>query len=118
MPPAGTQYDGTYAGQDSLVSGVAFQCGDAMLTEQIEVKGGRLDYPFQVNPPRTAPLPVQVGIDGSLLGQMQYGTEEDLPFQSRYRTDWVTLRGRTDGTMLDATISNLRCVRRLIAQRG
>lgn len=116
-PPAGPLFDGIYAGQDVLQSGVAFQCGDQNLTERVEVRGGQFAYPFQVNPPRTAPLPVQVAADGTVFGQMQYGFSDDLPFMSRERIDWVTLRGNITGPTLDAMITNLRCVRRLVAQR-
>jgi len=119
VPPAGSQFDGSYVGQDTLLSGVAFLCGAANLPESIEVKNGQFAYPFQVNPPRVAPLPVQVFADGTLAGQMQYGTllEEDSPWFGFPRTDWVTLRGRITGAALDATITNIRCVRRLMAQR-
>jgi len=46
--PAGPAFDGAYVGQDLLVSGVAFQCGDQNLTEQITVKGplGQLSLPL------------------------------------------------------------------------
>ena len=118
LPPAGTQFDGSYAGQDMLLSGVDFQCGAANLTERIDIASGHFDYPFQVNPPRTAPLPVHVGIDGSVFGQMQYGMVDDNPFRSRMRTDWVTLRGQIIGDTLDATVINLRCARRLVVRRG
>ena len=117
-PPAGTQFDGSYATQDSLLNGVAFQCGAANLTERLEVRGGQFDYPFQVAPPRTAPLPVQLFADGTVYGQMQYGTQDDVPERSRLLLDWVTLQGRISGTTLDATISNLHCARHLVAQRS
>jgi hypothetical protein len=118
-PVAGTQFDGSYVGQDTLLSGVAFLCGAADLPERIEVQYGQFAYPFQVNPPRVAPLPVQIFEDGSLAGQMQYGTvlQEDSLFPRTPRTDWVTLRGRITGAALEATITNIRCIRRLTAQR-
>ena len=86
LPAAGTQFDGSYVGQDTLLSGVAFLCGAADLPERIEVQNGQFAYPFQVNPPRVAPLPVQVFEDGTLAGQMQYGTllEEDSLLFARY----------------------------------
>ena len=89
-PAAGTQFDGSYVGQDTLLSGVAFLCGAADLPERIEVQNGQFAYPFQVNPPRVAPLPVQIFEDGSLAGQMQYGTvlQDDsllFPQDSSYR---------------------------------
>ena len=119
VPAAGAQFDGSYVGQDTLLSGVAFLCGAANLPERIEVQNGQFAYPFQVNPPRVAPLHVQIFEDGTLAGQMQYGTllEEDLPMFFFPRTDWVTLRGRITGAELEATITNIRCVRRLRAQR-
>jgi hypothetical protein len=117
--PAVTQLDGSYVGQDTLLSGVAFLCGAANLPERIEVQNGQFAYPFQVNPPRAAPLHVQIFDDGTLAGQMQYGTllEEGSPTFFFPRTDWVTLRGRITGAELEATITNIRCVRRLRAQR-
>ena len=72
--PAVTQFDGRYVGQDTLLSGAAFLCGAASLPEPIEVQNGQFAYPFQVNPPRAAPLRVQIFEDGTLAGQMQYGT--------------------------------------------
>ena len=119
VPAAGAQFDGSYVGQDTLLSGVAFLCGAANLPERIEVQNGQFAYPFQVNPPRVAPLPVQIFEDGTLAGQMQYGTllQEDLPMFFFPRTDWVTLRGRITGAALEATITNIRCVRRLRVQR-
>jgi hypothetical protein len=120
VPAAGTQFDGSYIGQDTLLSGVAFLCGAADLPERIEVRNGQFAYPFQVNPPRVAPLPVQIFEDGSLAGQMQYGTvlqEDALLFPQMPRTDWVTVRGRITGAAFEATITNIRCVRQLKAQR-
>jgi len=117
-PVAGTQYDGVYIGQDSLVSGVDFQCGAPALQEQFEVRGGRFYYPFQVSPPRVAPLPVLVATDGTVAGQMQFGTGDEIREFSRDSVDWVYLRGGITGTTMDATITNMRCVRRLIAHRG
>ena len=50
-------------------------------------------YPFRSS---SGPVPVT----------MQYGTllEEDVPMFPFPRTDWVTLRGRITGAMLDAMI--------------
>jgi hypothetical protein len=118
-PAAGTQFDGVYGGQDTLISGVDFQCGAPSHSQTIAVIGGRFEYPFEVNPPRTAPLIVQVAADGSFSGQMQYGVDEDLMFRrQQFRTAWATVTGRIAGPVLDATIDGYRCVRRLTAQRG
>jgi hypothetical protein len=116
-PPAGTRYDGTYVGQDTLVSGAVFQCGAPELAETIGVRGGRFDYPFQVSPPRVAALPVEIAADGTMAGQMRYGTGEEIPGFSRDRIDWVFLRGGMSGRTMEATITDVRCVRRLTAQR-
>ncbi len=116
LPPVGSRFDGTYVGQNSLVSGWGFICDRPLYQETVTVRGGRFDYPFAVSPPRTAPLPVQIAADGTLHGQMQYGTEEFTP-RGRYMTAWVVLAGRITEGVLDATVTDLRCVRRLTASR-
>jgi hypothetical protein len=83
----------------------------------IAVHDGRFDYPFLVNPPRTTPVPVQIAADGTFAAQLQYGTEEPGP-RSRYITAWVTVVGRIAAGELDATVTDLRCVRHLSARRG
>ena len=118
VAPAGTQYDGVYIGQDRLLSGVTFQCGAPDLPEMIAVRNGRFDYPFQVSPPRVAPLPVEIGSNGEMVGQMQYGTGEEIPGLSRDRVDWVYLRGQISGTTINATITTIRCARRLVGQHS
>ena len=117
-PPAGTAFDGTYTGQATLVSGgPGFICGELTQPLTILVRSGRFDYPFEFDPPRTTPLPVQIAADGSLNGQMQYGTVDYTPRRD-YLTAWATVAGRVSGTTLEATVADLRCVRRLVVQRG
>jgi hypothetical protein len=117
LPAAGLQFDGIYIGQNDAVSGWGFLCGAPAYTQTIAVSSGRFDYPFPVSPPRTAPVAVQIASDGTFAAQMQYGTEEPGP-RSRYITAWVTVTGRIAAGELDATVSDLRCVRRLTAHRG
>jgi hypothetical protein len=114
--PAGTRYDGVYVSQDRLLGGVAFQCGAPDLPETIEVRNGRFEYPFQVSPPRVAALPVDIAADGTIAGQMLYGTGEEIPSLSRDRVAWVYLRGKISGTTMDAMITTSRCVRHLAGQ--
>jgi hypothetical protein len=116
-PIVATQFDGRYVGHDSLVSGPDFLCGAPSYPETIPVLGGWFYYPLVLTPPRTAPLPVRIAPDGTLSGQMQYGTQEFGP-RERYRTAWAGVTGRATGSMLDVTLVNERCVRRLVAQRG
>jgi hypothetical protein len=116
--PATTAYDGTYTGQASLVSGgPGFICGELTQPLTLVVRDGRFDYPFEFAPPRTTPLPVQIAADGSLNGQMQYGTVDYTPRRD-YLTAWATVTGHISGTTLEATVADLRCVRRLVVQRG
>ena len=60
-PGAGTQFDGSYAGQSNLVRGGGFLCGATNSPESVTVSGGRFDYPFVVNAPRTVPIPARLG---------------------------------------------------------
>jgi hypothetical protein len=117
IPAAGTQFDGVYAGRNDAVSGRGFLCGPSTYPQAITVSGGRFDYPFPVSAPRTTPVPVQVAANGTFTASIQYGTEDFGP-RSRYINAWVTVTGRITGSELDATVSDLRCVRRLTAQRG
>jgi hypothetical protein len=114
VPAAGTQFDGTYVGRNSLVKGWGFQCGAPIYPETVVVRSGRFDYVFAVSPPRTTPIAVQIASDGTFSAQMQYGTEEPGP-RLRYTTAWVTVTGRIAGSTIDATAIDLRCVRRLTA---
>jgi hypothetical protein len=116
-PPVTAAFDGSYIGQDSLVGGGGFLCGLPLRDLMITVRNGEFDYPFQVAPPRDAPLPARIAPDGTVAGQMQYGTTGNSPRRD-YITAWVILSGRITGTILDATIVDLRCARRLVVRRN
>ena len=116
-PPVSAAFDGTYTGQDSLIGGGGYVCGLPMRDLIITVRNGEFDYPFQVAPPRDAPLPVRVAPDGMVTGQMQYGTSDYTP-RREYITAWVSLSGRITATTLDATVVDLRCARRLVVRRN
>jgi hypothetical protein len=120
VPAAGREFDGTYTGENTLIRGGGYPCGDPAYAERLVVADGRFDYPFAVNPPRTAPLPVQIGADGTLAGQMQYLTEDYLSLRGSYNplTTWVTLRGHISEGVLEATVTDYRCTRRLTARKG
>jgi hypothetical protein len=117
LPPAGTEFDGLYAGRNDAVSGWGFWCGAPAYPATITITGGRFDYPFLVNPPRTTPVVVQIAADGTFTARMLYGTDDPGP-RSLYVTAWVTVVGRIAAGELDATVTDLRCVRRLTARRG
>jgi hypothetical protein len=117
MPPAGTRFDGDFAGQDTLIRGGGWVCGTAGYPLALSVREGRFDYPFAVNLTRTTPVAVQVASDGSFVRQLQYGTQ-NYTFSSLPMNDWLTVRGRIAGGTLDATITSDRCTWRLTAQRS
>lgn len=114
--PAGTRFDGVYQGRTELLRGVGFQCGQPDLPDRIIVRDGHFDFPFQVDPPRTTPIPVQIAADGSLEGSIQYGTVDYSRF-SNYRNAWATVTGRISGNVLEATQTDYRCARRSVLQR-
>lgn len=115
-PPAGRQFDGTYVGHTALLRGWGFQCGIPDFPQQIIVRDGRFDYPFQVDPPTVTPVAVPIGADGSFHRSMQYGVFEPL-YRRDYRTAWMTIDGRVTGNAIDITESDLRCTRRTTLQR-
>jgi hypothetical protein len=115
--PPSPAFDGIYVGQDSIVRGGGFLCGLPTRDLSITIRNGQFDYPFQVAPPRTAPLPVQVAADGMVAGQIQYGTTEYTAWRG-YITVLAIFSGRITGDTLEATISDYRCTRRLVARRN
>lgn len=116
-PPPSPAFDGMYVGQDSLVRGAGFLCGLPARDLSITIRNGGFDYPFEVAPPRTAPMPARVTADGTVTGQLTYGTT-DYTSRRGYITALAILSGRIVGGTLEATISDLRCTRRLLARRG
>ena len=115
--PPSPAFDGMYVGQDSLVRGGGFLCGLSTRDLSMAIRNGQFDYPFQVMPPRTAPMLVRVAADGTVAGQLEYGTSESA-FRREYITAQATLSGRITGDTIEATISDLRCTRRLVARRS
>jgi hypothetical protein len=57
-------------------------------------------------------------MDGALSGQLKYATNEITPFFPELFIDWAVLNGRITESTFDATMTNYRCVRRLVARRG
>jgi hypothetical protein len=113
---AGTAFDGVYQGENRVVRGSGFVCAPDVFLQSIIVRNGRFDYPFPVSPPYVVPLPVLIAADGSLAGQLQYGTENPSA-ASEFTTAWVLVRGRITGPTLDATVTDKRCTRHLLLQR-
>jgi hypothetical protein len=116
-PPPSPAFDGMYAGQDSLVRGGGFLCGLPARDLSFTIRNGQFDYPFQVAPPRTAPLPVRVAADGTMTGVLEYGAT-DYTSRRGFTTALAIVSGRITGGTLEATISDPRCTRRLVARRG
>lgn len=112
-PPVATaQFDGDYTGDSSLVRGFGFLCGAPTQPMSMSVRVGQFGYPFAVDPPRMALVPVQIATDGSFSAQMQYGTEDQTP-RSLHLTEWVTVAGQISGSALHATVTDYRCTRQL-----
>jgi hypothetical protein len=116
VTPAGTAFDGSYTGQSVLIRGGGYLCGAPELPLTLSVGGGRFDYPFTVNLPRTTPVAVQIAADGSFVANMLYGTENYM-LLSHYENQWVTVRGRIASGTLDGTVTDNRCTRQVTARR-
>lgn len=115
-PSAGSRFDGSYQGENRLLSGTDYMCGPPNYPQAIVVSRGVFVYPFPVNPPRTTPMPVQIAADGSIHGQMQYVVQDYTP-RSNLRTVWVTVTGQVSDATFDAVATDERCRRRLLLQR-
>jgi hypothetical protein len=116
-PPAGTQFDGVYTGQSTLVSGFGYVCGSPGYPFSVSVKDGRFVYAVFIPPYDTPRVPVQVRADGSLSGQSLYTAQDYSPRGDDVMRTWITLSGHISGSTLDATARDERCARRLTLQR-
>ena len=116
-PPAGTQFDGVYAGQSTLVSGFGYVCGSPAYPFSVSVSDGRFVYSVFIPPYDTPRVPIQIGADGSMSGRSLYVAETFLPRGPDITNAWVTFNGHISGPILAATVQDERCTRRLTLQR-
>ena len=116
IPPAGTQFDGTYVGHSELLRGGGYVCGIADLPARLVIRDGRFAYPFQAAPPAApAPLDIQVRANGTFRHVERYFAVDfrsDRPVQPL-----VTVIGSIEGGTLVATEDDLRCTRRSVLSR-
>jgi hypothetical protein len=65
---------------------------------------------------RPAPIPVRIAADGTFSGQIQYGTDSTSRW-AQMIVVWAMVRGRINGTALEATVTDHRCTRDLTLQQ-
>ena len=114
--PAGTQFDGSYQGENRVVRGFGFVCDPPGYQDAVTVKDGRFTYTFVDQLARPAPIPVQIAADGTFRGQIQYGTDATTSWGQTI-TVWAIVNGHINGTALEATVIDYRCTRQLMLQR-
>jgi hypothetical protein len=114
--PAGTQFDGSYQGENRVVRGFGFVCDPPGYQDAVTVRDGRFNYTFVDSLARPTPIPVRIAADGTFSGQIQYGTDSTNRW-GQMIVVWATVRGRINGTMLEATAADFRCTRDLTLQR-
>jgi hypothetical protein len=114
--PAGTQFDGSYQGENRVVRGFGFVCEPPSYQDAVTVKDGRFDYAFVDSLARPAPIPVRIAADGTFSGQIQYGTDSTSRW-AQMIVVWAMVRGRINGTALQATVTDYRCTRDLTLQQ-
>jgi hypothetical protein len=113
VPPlATTQFDGDYAGDNTLTRGSGYPCGAPAYPQAMAVSAGRFSYPFVINAPVTAMVPVQLAADGTFNAQLQYGAPDFTP-RGLMRIELLTITGQITGTALHATVTDYRCTRQL-----
>lgn len=118
-PSAGTKFDGVYQGASRLVRGGGPLCGAPNEPLTLTVRDGQFDYPFLVNAPRTAPLPVQIAADSRFRGSTQFAVAEPRGMSAGAvsRTEWASVTGRIVGSTMEGTIETLECTRQMSMQR-
>jgi hypothetical protein len=111
-PLTTTQFDGDYAGDNTLIRGSGVPCGALAYPQAVAVSAGQFSYPFATNAPVTAMVPVQVAADGTFNAQLQYGAPDFTP-RGLMRIEWLTITGQITGAALHATVTDYRCTRQL-----
>jgi hypothetical protein len=109
------RYDGTYRGSSSLVRGRGYVCGASDLSRSLVIAKGGFDYPFQIDPLKTRPVPVKISPNGSFTVQLEYGTGGE---ESDYIPGEVTITGHIIGPTLQATASDMNCSRDILLRRN
>lgn len=117
-PPAGTAFDGTYAGRSTLLRGFGYLCGPPSYELAVSVKDGRFAYTPQLNPYGNTPVEARIAADGTVKGSGLYFAPNYVFRGPEFRYAWITIAGHVAGPVLDITISDLRCDRRWTLQRG
>ncbi len=115
-PPAGPQFDGTYAGHTALTRGWGYVCGTADLPQTVTVRDGRFDYPFQGYPPYVVAQPVQIAANGTFQLDRYYWVT-DYKNRTNATQFRLTIAGGVAGDTLEVTETDLRCTRHSVLQR-
>jgi uncharacterized protein YceK len=117
-PDAGSQFDGTYVGANTLTrgAGAAWVCGPDTAPASVTVGAGDFNYPFPIIGPAPVVVHVRLHEDGSFSGGTEYFEVESGLFRGPLA--WVTVVGHVTGTTLDAQVDSLNCGHHLSLQRG
>ena len=117
IPAAGNQFDGTYQGDNRVVRGFGWVCAPPSYPDAVTVTAGRFNYTFVDQLAQPALIPVQISVDGTFSGRIQYLTDSGNQSQSQGLTVWAIVTGRISGAALEATAADFRCTRQLMLQR-
>jgi hypothetical protein len=117
-PNAGTQFDGTYVGANTLTrgTGAAWVCGPDTAPGLVTVGAGDFNYVVPITGPTPVVVHVRLHGDGSFSGSTEYFEVESGLFRGPLA--WVTVVGHVTGTAMDAQVDTLNCGRHLSLQRG
>lgn len=114
--PAGTAFDGDYAGQTVLTRGGSFMCGNPALPRQLAISQGQFLYPFQVESTSVFPVVVPIRPDGKFRVSFRYMTTDDLA-RPEMQTLLASISGQVANGTLRVTEDDYRCTRSSVLQR-
>jgi hypothetical protein len=116
VPDAGSQFDGTYIGANTVSRGGNGYCGPDTEAASVVVSTGNFSFPFPISGPQPVVVPVRLRADGSFSGGAEYFESE--PGLFRGPLAWVTIVGHIAGATLDVQVASLRCSRHLSLRRS